>query len=333
MHKKQHIDLYKVSCYEIYKNRVLGTGSYSVVYLGKCLDNSKVNKYNLKDSMVAIKKINMTNLTDRAIKMIREEIRVSKQLMEDPHPHIITFVDIIDDIDTIYIVMEHCDGGDLSKLLIKPMRENIVKYYLDQIIDGLIYTSSRNIIHRDIKPKNILLTNNMTTIKICDFGLAKIKDSSMSRINTVCGSPLYMAPEILSEKNYNTGVDIWAVGMILYEMFYGFHPLYKCKDMDELKTYMKNNDIKIPQSTHITIEGIKLLKSLLEKNDVMRITIQDIKDNVWLKNIKHDDIKQKLNETPNVHSILYYKTQNKYITDPKNPDEDDNTVMVFEMDS
>ena len=294
------INLYKISCYEIDKNKKLGAGSYSIVYMGKCLDKGKQLKYKLKDGIVAVKKVNLHNVSDKVNRMIKDEINVTEKIMKTPHPNIVTCIDIINDIDTIYIVMEYCDSGDVSKLLGKPLKENIAKYYFSQIINGLTYLSKHNIIHRDIKPKNILLTNNNTEIKICDFGFAKVNEG-ITRTMTVCGSPLYMAPELLNEKSYNTGVDIWAIGMILHELLVGYHPLYKCKDLKDLKKYMFNSDINILdehvlKNLCISRECISLLKALLEREDEYRIKLTNIGTHSWLKDSvsENSKIKQKL---------------------------------------
>jgi serine/threonine protein kinase len=284
--RKNKIDLYRISYYEIDKSKKLGTGAYSTVYLARCTDKEMITKYNLINGLVAIKKINISNLNDKATKMVRDEISIMSNIMKNPHPNIISCIDIIDDLDTIYIIMEYCDGGDLSTILGNPIKEDISKYYFKQLINGLQYLTDNKIIHRDIKPKNILLTDKRTKLKICDFGFAKIK-TGMTRISTVCGSPLYMAPEILGERNYTSGIDIWAIGMILYELIYGYHPLYKCKDIAELKDYMTNNSIEIPskiENTPVNIDCINLLKLLLERQCSLRIKLEDINKHEWLTN-------------------------------------------------
>lgn len=288
---------YKVSCYEIYKSNKLGKGNYSEVFLGKCLDAEKIKKYNISDGLVAIKKINASNLTKNSNKKIRGEIEVMEIIKNNPHPNIVECYDIIDDIDTIYIVMEYCTDGDLNKYLGCPISENKAKLYFTQIVNGLIYLYENNIIHRDLKPKNILLSDDKKKVKLCDFGLSKIT-SGLPRINTICGSPLYMAPEILNQKEYDNKIDMWSVGIILYEMLFGFNPLIYCKDIEELKTYVNNNQIIIPPldfKGNISKDCINVLKLLLEKFNKNRLGATDILQQDWL-------LKKKIKNTENIEN-------------------------------
>lgn len=286
--KNKKLNPYKVSCYEIYRNYKLGEGNYSEVFLARCLDEEKISKYKIIDGMVAVKKISMINFNSKTIKKIKDEMEIMQLIKNNPHSNIVGCYDIIDDIDTVYIVMEYCVDGDLSKNLDYSMNEKIVKSYFSQIVNGLIYLSNNNIIHRDIKPKNILLTNDKKTIKLCDFGLAKIM-TGLTRMNTICGSPLYMAPEILNQKNYTNTIDIWSIGIILFEMIFGYHPMVQCKDIEELKNYINENEIAIPPDNFngtISVECVNILKLLLQKSDKDRINIQNILKHKWFNEVE-----------------------------------------------
>lgn len=299
---RQKVDIYKIGSYEINKNKKLGSGSYSVVYLGRSLTT---------DRIVAIKKINLSGTNENVTKMIKEEITIMEKIKKNPHENIVECIDIIDDIDTVYIIMEYCDGGDISKILGIPINEETAKNYFHQIVSGLKYLADNKIIHRDIKPKNILITNNNTKIKICDFGLAKIKES-MSRIFTICGSPLYMAPELLREKSYDHGVDIWALGMILYELLFGHHPFYRCKDIEELKDTVNNDEIDIPENK-LSKDCLQMLRLLLEKDDTVRVDLNSIKNHNWLKNIKPINNSNKLIDEED--DEIFYEDDEDFIFD------------------
>jgi serine/threonine protein kinase len=283
-------ETYSISYYDIFKNKKIGKGSYSNVYLGKCKNNKIIDKYNLCTDKVAIKKLPLNNQSYKVTKMIKEEILIMRKIMENPNPSIIKCIDIIDDIDYVYIVMEYCDGGELINIMGSSMEEQETLFYFTQIYNGLIYLNTNKIIHRDIKPKNLLLKSNNTEIKIADFGLAKIH-TSLNRIDTICGSPLYMAPEVLSEKSYNHTVDIWSLGLILYEFIFGFNPFADCTDMDDLKEAVFHKNINYPKK-NISNLCMDLLKKLLEKDGDKRINIYDIKNHPWmkgeLKNINQD---------------------------------------------
>lgn len=184
--------------------------------------------------------------------------------------------------------MEYCENGELINILGSPIEETMARYYFKQLYEGLIYLNNNKIIHRDIKPKNLLLKSNSKEIKIADFGLAKIY-SGLTRINTVCGSPLYMAPEILGEKSYSHTADIWSLGLILYELIYGYNPYKKCNDMDELKDEMLKKEIKYPK-IKISNECEDILKKLLDKNESTRIKLHEINNHPWMMSVKNNII-------------------------------------------
>ncbi|MBA43028.1 MAG: hypothetical protein CMF62_03350 [Magnetococcales bacterium] len=263
--------------YEIYKDKELGRGSYSIVYLG-------INKQN--NNKVAIKEINIQNKSSKFYEAIENEIILIKKIMKNPHPNIVEFYDIIKTTKSIYYVMEYCDGEDLCILLKGAIKERIAKFYFTQIFEGLNYLHQNKIMHRDLKPKNILLTNNKTCIKIADFGFAK-KVSSIQRCFTMCGSPLYMAPEILSRSSYGKESDFWSLGIILFEMIYGFNPFRHCTDINDIAILSKNSRINIPPKKsnikNISRECIDLMRKLLERDDSKRITWEQSKNHIWLK--------------------------------------------------
>lgn len=286
MNVTNKIDIFRIntdeSIYEIFKSHTLGTGSYSNVYLGRCLNSIKINKIDLKeDKYVAIKKINKTRLSSQGIKMLSIEKTINENIMNWKHKNIVRCYDIIDDIDVIYIIMEYCENKDFSHLLIKrPVKHLYIKYYIKQIIDALKFLHEKNIIHRDIKPKNILLTNNYKEIKLCDFGFAKQPDG-LKKVLTVCGSPLYMAPEIYKKQGYNNSVDIWSLGIILYELIFGIHPLASLYDVKNITDFLTNNDINIPNTDRVSFNCLDLLRNMLNKDENNRITIDELFIHPW----------------------------------------------------
>ena len=265
--------------YEIYLNKIIGKGSYSNIYMGRIIDKKIISAKSLTSDIIAIKKI-QTN------KMINDEIDIMQKIMKIGNicNNIIKCIDIIEELNYIYIIMEYCIDGDLSNIIGKPIKENIVKYYFSQLVNALYYLNKNNIIHRDIKPKNILLKNNKKDLVLCDFGFARIK--TIRRVKTICGSPLYMAPELLEQKTYTDIVDVWAIGMILYEMIYGNHPYKDCKDIDDLKEFSKKSIIIPPiHNTNINVSYncIDLMNQLLEKEEKRRITLDNLFNHPWIK--------------------------------------------------
>ena len=192
----------KLEYYQIYRSKdyELGRGSFSVVYLG--VYDGPTNNYIKNGTKVAIKIIKTVNITQKAKSILEDEIYIMNLIKSDPHPNIVGCFDVIKTTNETYIIMEYCDSGDLKGILKFPIKEKYTQFYFCQLANGLKFLDKHNIIHRDIKPKNILLTNNRRTLKIADFGFAK-KTKANSMHESICGSPLYMAPEIMNNNTYN----------------------------------------------------------------------------------------------------------------------------------
>ena len=172
----------------------------------------------------------------------------------------------------IYLVMEFCNGGDLGNILSRYQRlpEAVIRAFLKQITAGIGYLHSQHIIHRDLKPPNILVetdTKKLITdlnldqivLKIADFGLAKQMEKNQL-LQTGCGTMAYMAPEIMCNSKYDSKVDIWSVGVILYECITGKIPFEMC-DLLNLMTHYKSEgegDLKldIPKETSRSLKDL-----------------------------------------------------------------------------
>lgn len=288
-----------VGDYQINYDNFLGSGSYSTVYAGTHLNSNK---------KVAVKIIDICNGNGRLLSCINEEINILKKVSKNPHPNIIKCYDVIRKPTKIYIILEYCDSGDLASILKGPIKEKYAQYYFSQLANGMRYLKDLNIIHRDIKPKNVLLTENKSILKIADFGFAKQMGESYSLHDTVCGSPLYMAPEIMNKLVYNDQTDLWSLGMILYEMLYGTHPYKRCKNMDELVKHANENTIEIPPSntknTEVSEKCLALLKNLLEYSIGNRITWTEFFDNPWVSKYRDVELKTSSNLDNSMNSIV-----------------------------
>lgn len=275
----------KIGDFELNKNKenFLGRGSFSEVYKGIYIGiNTKYIKY--KDH-VAIKIINTHKMNYKSLEIIEDEINIMNMIKYNPHPNIVECYDVIRKQNSIYIIMEFCDSGDLRTLLRKPIKELYTQFFFSQLVNGLKFLDKHNIVHRDIKPRNILLTNQRRVLKIADFGFAK-RSNEASLYDTICGSPMYMAPEIMNKNKYNKQTDLWSIGIMLYEMLFGFHPYKSCKSYNEIKS--KNNEnveIEIPPKNtknKISNECKSLLTKLLQKDAKKRITWKDFFNHPWL---------------------------------------------------
>ena len=244
----------------------LGSGSYADVY--KAYRKSKTRE------VVAIKCVLKANLSKSALDNLISEIRILKNLN---HEHIVEMKDFLWDDNYIFIIMEYCSGGDLSHFIKSRQRlpEDVCQRFLQQLASALQYMREKNISHFDLKPQNILLYSRKKNIlKIADFGLAQPmhEDDVETKIK---GSPLYMAPEILIEKKYNPKIDIWSVGVILYECLFGKAP-YSSRTFKELiDKIITNKKIEIPINTKISSDCRDFLLKCLDRDVTKRIDFND----------------------------------------------------------
>jgi len=269
--------------YLLNNSTILGKGSFSLVYEGT---------FKNSDKKVAIKKITRLGMNLKMKERLSEEIIIMNKIKEKPHPNIVKCYDIFDYEEYVLIIMEFCESGDLGSIIKEPIREVWVQFFMCQLVNGLKYLDKNNILHRDLKPKNILLTNESKVLKIADFGLARILQKK-TLINTLCGSPLYMAPEILDRKAYTTRTDLWSIGILIYEMLFGKHPLANCQDFDQLVITIKNNDIQIPPKNNINKISkpcIELVKKMITKNPNKRITWNEFFNHPWLNRFKFKNL-------------------------------------------
>ncbi|XP_026466317.1 serine/threonine-protein kinase ULK3-like [Ctenocephalides felis] len=245
----------------------IGSGSYSNVYKGFKQGKEKVKK------PVAIKCILKGNLSGSAVDNIISEIKLLKTLK---HEHIVEMIDFLWDEKHIFIIMEYCTAGDLSSYIKKQtcLPELYCKIFLQQLALALKYMQEHNICHLDLKPQNLLLTNNPNlTLKVADFGFAvhTLPDKEMTSVR---GSPLYMAPEVILKGRYDAKADLWSVGVVLYECLFGKAP-YSSQTVKELLTKIKNQTpIDLPANSKVSPECKDLLKRLLQSDPSKRITYE-----------------------------------------------------------
>ena len=260
------MDIYsfKLNDYIVYKKHI-GKGSFSTIY--KCFHKLTKIEYAIKE--ITIEK-------NKNKKHIKRELDLMKNLN---HPNIIKLHDVIIEstLNNIYFIMEYHKKGDLSIFLNgRALKEKFCKKYMRQLSNGLEYLLQNNILHRDLKPQNILLTDNYN-IQITDFGLAR-KFNKNLMFNTLCGSPMYMAPEIINKRDYNYKSDLWSVGIIMYEMLHGYTPFNVTNFFDLIKFINKN---KITINVSISEECNQLLLGLLQINYNKRIEWISFFNNKW----------------------------------------------------
>ncbi|RNA33276.1 serine threonine- kinase ULK3 [Brachionus plicatilis] len=245
--------------------RKLGTGTYASVY--KALNKNK-------NEICAIKCIKKSGLNKASTDNLLSEIKILKEVK---HEFIVQLIDFQWDENYIYLIMEYCPGGDLSSFIRcrRTIPERYVRRFVQQIASALKHLHSIGIAHMDLKPQNILLTStNNPSLKLADFGFAQyMKENKVSQ--TLRGSPLYMAPEILKNKVYDSKVDLWSVGVILHEVIFGYAP-FVSQSFEELKQKILSDDqIKIPSHVMLSETCKDLLKRLLQRNPEERIKFEE----------------------------------------------------------
>ena len=293
-------DYYKQNlCYpntdlSFYKyGRVIGRGAFGKVNIGLNI---------LTGRIVAIKSFNKKNIINEASKnKILYETNLMRGLC---HPSVTKILETFECEKYMLIIMEYISGGNLQNFVKKRRKlcEKTAKILFRQIIQGIRYIHSRGIVHRDIKLENILLDLN-NIIKICDFGVGKlIKPNTI--LKDQCGTPVYMAPEILKGNGYKGfPVDVWSAGVALYIMLSGTLPFNKDKDHD-LEYSILNNNIK--EIKDISDEGNNLLKNILEKDPNKRYTCNQILEHPWLNSNLIDDENPDLDYNNNIKNVNKY---------------------------
>ena len=283
------------------------------------LGRVKVAKARRTNELIALKILKKDQIINtKQIPHIYNEFTILPELQ---HPSILSFKGSFHDEKYLYFAFEFVTGGDLFTLLKIENYLSVEKaqFYAGQIVFALDYLHSKNIIYRNLKPENIHINNN-GYIKISNFQLAKkIEDKTY----TLCGTPGYLAPEIILHKGYGLSVDWWAFGVLLYEMICGIDPF---SDEDPLKIYENILERKIKFSSDFDDNSRSLIKHLLEPDLSKRYGnlqngVDDIKNHQFFRTMNWDKLLRQEIEAPFIpklkgNDLKYY---NFY------PDSDDNS--------
>ncbi|PIA61311.1 hypothetical protein AQUCO_00300687v1 [Aquilegia coerulea] len=252
--------------------RLLGQGTFAKVYYGKNLSSGE---------SVAIKVINIDQVKKEGLmEQIKREISVMHLVR---HPNIVELKEVMATKGKIFFVMEYVKGGELfAKIYKGKLKEDVARKYFQQLISAVDFCHSRGVSHRDLKPENLLLDEN-ENLKISDFGLSALPEQHRNDglLHTQCGTPAYVAPEILRKKGYDgSKADIWSCGIILYVLLAGFLPF---QDENIMKMYRKVFKAEFEFPPWFSSDTKKLIYKLLVADPEKRLTIPAIMELPWFK--------------------------------------------------
>ena len=247
------------------KGRFLGKGGFAKCYELINKDNNKI---------FAAKMLQKNSLkTERQKQKLITEIKIHKSCH---HSNIVAFEHNFEDEDNFYILLELCQNQTLNELHVrrKILTEIEVQCYIIQLIKALQYLHSHRIIHRDLKLGNLFLNDKME-LKVGDFGLATKLDYDGERKKTVCGTPNYIAPEVINSTGHSYEVDIWAIGIIIYTLLIG-KPPFETRDVKTTYNKIKRAEYSFPETCKISSCAKNLIKKILVVNPKERPTLNEI---------------------------------------------------------
>lgn len=267
---------------------VIGKGSFGKVMQVRKKDDGKIfaMKVLRKDTIVARKQVTHT----------KSEKNI---LMRIQHPFIVNLNYAFQTKDKLYMILDYINGGELFFHLKKEGRfaENRVKLYAAEIASALDHLHNLDIVYRDLKPENILLDSE-GHICITDFGLSKHIESS-DGTHTFCGTPEYLAPEVLKGQGHGTAVDWWSLGTLLFEMLTGLPPFY-AQNVNVMYTKILSGELRFPP--YISENAKTLLEGLLTRDPEKRLGTKgggaEVKQHVWFSDIDWDKLIRKEIEPP-----------------------------------
>lgn len=276
--------------------KLIGRGAYSEVFIAR--DKSR-------NELCAVKVLERSN--NEHAKLIDRELAVLRMLN---HQNIVQIYDIFDSARETYVVMEYLAGGELLDMITDSdhLSEKNSKQVIREVLQAVQYLHSRGIVHRDVKPENILCVNRAwpLRVKLTDFGLSKFVGGSEDGVDRVmrsqCGTAYYLAPEIANNMAYAKPVDLWACGVVLYVMLAGKFPFYG--DTDEKFMCRLRNGVRFPDKEWggISADAKALVRGLLDPSPASRLTATQALEHRWL--VDESDVTASSNPTQAVGEAL-----------------------------
>lgn len=250
--------------------RFLGQGTFAKVHRARDLRTGMSVAIKIIDKEKVLK----VGMTDQ----IKREISVMRLVR---HPNIVQLFEVMASKTKIYFVMEYVKGGELFNKVAKGrLKEDVAKNHFRQLISAVDFCHSRGVYHRDLKPENLLLDEN-GNLKVSDFGLSALAESKRQDglLHTTCGTPAYVAPEVISRKGYDgSKADIWSCGVILYTLLTGHLPF---QDSNLMGMYRKISKAEFKVPNWFGPEVRRLLSKILDPNPTTRISLAKIMGSPW----------------------------------------------------
>uniref|UniRef100_A0A1A8UCH3 non-specific serine/threonine protein kinase n=1 Tax=Nothobranchius furzeri TaxID=105023 RepID=A0A1A8UCH3_NOTFU len=252
-----------------------------------------------------------------AMKILRKEVIIAKDevahtvtesrvLQNTRHPFLTTLKYAFQTNDRLCFVMEYANGGELFFHLSRDrvFTEDRARFYGAEIVSALEYLHSRNVVYRDLKLENLMLDKD-GHIKITDFGLCKEGITDGATMKTFCGTPEYLAPEVLEDNDYGRAVDWWGLGVLIYEMLVGESP-FPGDDEEEVFDSIVNDEVRYPR--FLSTEAIAIMRRLLRRNPERRLgsgekDAEEVKKQPFFRNVDWEALLQKKVPPPFVPSV------------------------------
>ncbi len=254
---------------------VLGKGSFAKVK--RCIRRSD-------KSVLAVKIIPKKDLSQAELAIVNDEVTIMTKI---DNPNCVRLFDLFETKKKLYLVMEFLQGGELFESIVQLEKysEKEAAEVIRSVASALKYLHGIGIVHRDLKPENLIYAkkNPYRELKVTDFGLAKLKKRS-EMLTTACGTPGYVAPEVLKKQEYNEAVDVWSLGVILYILLCGFPPFYH-EQTQKLYALIKAGDYQFPHDywKDITDSAKELIRKMLTVDPKKRITVDQILQHPWVQ--------------------------------------------------
>ena len=263
-----------ISIFENEKPKIIGGGSFGQVFL-------VMNTINKK--LYAIKHMSKKSLSTKlnSLEGIYKEIYIQSRI---DHPNILPILYVKETSTDFHLVLEYASGGSLFHFIRKNkyLDEPLAFSLFIQVINAVYFLHKNNLIHRDIKPENILLFDN-NMIKLCDFGWCVKLEEGQQRA-TFCGTTEYMSPELVNHEDYSKEIDVWSLGVLLYEMVHGYSPFRPDKPDFNAKDVIENIRLhKLTFNNNVSEECKELIYHLLDEDPDKRYKVEDIFNSDFVK--------------------------------------------------